>query len=44
VSRARRRAGFLSPEDAWRAAHLDEDFQAERWGTDAEALARRVAG
>jgi hypothetical protein len=24
--------GFLSPETAWRAAHIDEDFQAERWG------------
>ena len=33
--------GFLSPEDAWRAAHVDEDFQAERWGADAEAAARR---
>ena len=29
--------GFLSPEGAWRAAHVDEDFQAERWGADAEA-------
>jgi chaperone required for assembly of F1-ATPase len=35
--------GFLSPEAAWRAAHLDEDFQAERWGADAEAMARREA-
>ena len=35
--------GFLSPEDAWRAAHVDEDFQAERWGADAEAVARREA-
>ena len=22
------------------AAHIDEDFQAERWGADAEAMAR----
>jgi chaperone required for assembly of F1-ATPase len=35
--------GFLSPEAAWRAAHIDEDFQAERWGVDAEARARREA-
>ena len=35
--------GFLSPEAAWRAAHIDEDFQAERWGVDAEAAARREA-
>jgi chaperone required for assembly of F1-ATPase len=35
--------GFLSPEGAWRAAHTDEDFQAERWGVDAEATARRQA-
>jgi chaperone required for assembly of F1-ATPase len=35
--------GFLSPEDAWRAAHIDEDFQAEHWGADAEAVARREA-
>ena len=25
------------------AAHIDEDFQAERWGVDAEAAARREA-
>jgi chaperone required for assembly of F1-ATPase len=35
--------GFLSPEAAWRAAHVDEDFQVERWGADAEATARREA-
>ncbi len=35
--------GFLSPEAAWRAAHVDEDFQAERWGADAEAVARGQA-
>jgi chaperone required for assembly of F1-ATPase len=35
--------GFLSPEGAWRAAHVDEDFQAEKWGADAEAVARRQA-
>ena len=35
--------GRITPEQAWRAAHVDEDFQAERWGVDAEALARREA-
>jgi chaperone required for assembly of F1-ATPase len=35
--------GFLSAEAAWRAAHVDEDFQAERWGADADAMARRKA-
>jgi chaperone required for assembly of F1-ATPase len=35
--------GFLSREAAWQAAHVDEDFQAERWGADAEATARRNA-
>jgi chaperone required for assembly of F1-ATPase len=35
--------GFLSAEAAWQAAHVDEDFQAERWGEDTEAVARREA-
>jgi len=35
--------GFLSPEAAWEAAHVDEDFQTGRWGADAEAMARREA-
>jgi chaperone required for assembly of F1-ATPase len=34
--------GRLSPEGAWAAAHLDEDFQMRAWGEDAEALARRA--
>jgi chaperone required for assembly of F1-ATPase len=33
--------GFLPAEAAWGAAHVDEDFQAERWGADAEAMAQR---
>jgi chaperone required for assembly of F1-ATPase len=33
--------GSLSGEAAWQAAHVDEDFQAERWGADAEAVVRR---
>ena len=35
--------GFMTPDAAWRAAHVDEDFQAERWGVDADARARREA-
>jgi chaperone required for assembly of F1-ATPase len=35
--------GFISAEAGWRAAHVDEDFQAERWGEDAEAKTRRQA-
>jgi len=34
---------FLEPKEAWRIAHLDENFQEERWGVDAEAAARREA-
>ena len=36
-------AGFLSPAEAWRVAHVDEDFQNELWGVDDEAAARREA-
>jgi chaperone required for assembly of F1-ATPase len=36
--------GLLSAEAAWRPTHVGEDFQAERWGADAEAMARREAG
>ena len=35
--------GALASEAAWRAAHIDEDFEIERWGEDAEAMARRAA-
>lgn len=35
--------GALAPEDAWRAAHVDEDFQISKWGEDHEAAERRVA-
>ena len=34
-------AGAMSPEEAWRAAHVDEDFQIEQWGADEEAMERR---
>ena len=33
----------LSPDDAWSAAHVDEDWQLAQWGEDAEATARREA-
>jgi chaperone required for assembly of F1-ATPase len=32
----------LSPEAAWRAAHVDEHVQEALWGKDEEALARRA--
>ncbi len=35
--------GRLSAEEAWRIAHVDEDFQIESWGDDDEAMARRAA-
>ena len=35
--------GFLTPEAAWAAAHVDEDYQIELWGVDEEAKARREA-
>ena len=33
--------GFLDAPGAWKAAHVDEDFQMRAWGADDEALARR---
>jgi chaperone required for assembly of F1-ATPase len=33
--------GTIDAETAWNAGHVDEDWQAEQWGQDAEALARR---
>jgi chaperone required for assembly of F1-ATPase len=35
--------GALSLDEAWRAAHVDEDHEARLWGRDEEALARRAA-
>ena len=29
--------GHLAAEEAWAAAHVDEDWQISRWGEDAEA-------
>jgi chaperone required for assembly of F1-ATPase len=33
--------GRLSPEEAWEAAHVDEDWQINQWGEDEEAKQRR---
>jgi len=35
--------GVLGPDEVWAAAHVDEDWNAEQWGTDEEAVARRAA-
>lgn len=35
--------GRLTPDEAWTAAHVDEDWQMARWGRDEVALARRAA-
>jgi chaperone required for assembly of F1-ATPase len=34
--------GLLDADDAWHAAHVDEDWQIERWGRDEEATQRRM--
>jgi chaperone required for assembly of F1-ATPase len=34
--------GRLTAEQAWAAAHIDEDWQIRQWGEDAEAQARRA--
>ncbi len=33
--------GRMTADEAWRAAHIDEDWQISQWGEDAEAKARR---
>lgn len=35
--------GRLSAHEAWRLAHIDEDFQIEKWGQDGVAAERREA-
>jgi chaperone required for assembly of F1-ATPase len=35
-------AGAISADEAWAAAHVDEDWQISQWGEDAEAKARRA--
>lgn len=34
--------GRLSADDAWTAAHVDEDWQISQWGVDVEAAERRA--
>jgi len=36
-------SGRLNAAEAWRAAHVAEDFQTAQWGEDEEAAARRAA-
>jgi chaperone required for assembly of F1-ATPase len=36
-------AGAIDAEGAWNAAHVDEDWNVEHWGLDAEAAVRRAA-
>jgi chaperone required for assembly of F1-ATPase len=31
------------PDQVWAAAHVDEDWNAEQWGVDEEAAARRAS-
>lgn len=33
----------LDPSEAWRAAHVDEDWNIDQWGEDVEATARRAS-
>jgi chaperone required for assembly of F1-ATPase len=35
--------GAISADAAWSAAHVDDDWQIEQWGSDVEAQARRAA-
>jgi chaperone required for assembly of F1-ATPase len=35
--------GVLEQDQAWAAAHVDEDWNAEKWGVDDEAAARKAA-
>jgi chaperone required for assembly of F1-ATPase len=34
--------GEMTAEEAWSAAHVDEDYQMRLWGADGEALERRA--
>jgi chaperone required for assembly of F1-ATPase len=35
--------GVLNPDQVWAAAHVDEDWNIDQWGVDAEVAARRAA-
>jgi chaperone required for assembly of F1-ATPase len=35
--------GIRDPDQVWAAAHVDEDWNAEQWGADNEAVSRRAS-
>jgi chaperone required for assembly of F1-ATPase len=35
--------GVIDPDQAWAAAHVEEDWNAEKWGVDGEVAARKAA-
>jgi chaperone required for assembly of F1-ATPase len=35
--------GVIDSDQAWAAAHVDEDWNIEKWGADEEVAARRAA-
>ncbi|MCC8943199.1 ATPase, partial [Bradyrhizobium sp. Arg68] len=35
--------GFRDEDQVWAAAHVDEDWNIEKWGVDEEVAARRAA-
>jgi chaperone required for assembly of F1-ATPase len=35
--------GVVDPDQAWAAAHVDEDWNIEKWGVDEEVAAKRAA-
>jgi chaperone required for assembly of F1-ATPase len=35
--------GVIDPKQTWAAAHVDEDWNAEKWGVDEEVAARKAA-
>ena len=41
--RAGARVGRITPDEAWAAAHVDEDWQMKKWGADTAAASRRSA-
>jgi len=35
--------GVINPDQVWAAAHVDEDWNVEKWGVDDEVAARKAA-
>ena len=35
--------GALDSDEVWAAAHVDDDWNVEKWGVDEEVAARRAA-